>query len=71
MLWEAGVPREALRLVKVTDRDAGSKMIAHPAVDRLILTGGYETAEMFRSWRKDLPSSARAPARTPLSSPQC
>lgn len=55
VLWEAGVPREALRLVKVTDRDAGSKMIAHPAVDRLILTGGYETAEMFRSWRKDLP----------------
>ncbi|MDY3048502.1 MAG: proline dehydrogenase family protein [Rothia sp. (in: high G+C Gram-positive bacteria)] len=55
VLWEAGVPRQALRLVKVTDRQAGSKMIAHPAVDRLILTGGYETAEMFRSWRKDLP----------------
>ncbi|WP_421084578.1 proline dehydrogenase family protein [Rothia nasimurium] len=55
VLWEAGVPREVLRLVKVTDRAAGSTMIAHPAVDRLILTGGYETAEMFRSWRKDLP----------------
>ncbi|ORC18939.1 MULTISPECIES: bifunctional proline dehydrogenase/L-glutamate gamma-semialdehyde dehydrogenase [Rothia] len=55
VLWEAGVPRDVLRLVKVTNRDAGSRMIAHPAVDRLILTGGYETAEMFRSWRKDLP----------------
>lgn len=55
VLWEAGVPKDVLRLAKVTDRDAGSKMIAHPAVDRLILTGGYETAEMFRSWRKDLP----------------
>lgn len=55
VLWAAGVPKDVLRLVKVTDREAGSKMIAHPAVDRLILTGGYETAEMFRSWRKDLP----------------
>lgn len=55
VLWEAGVPTDVLRLVKVTNREAGSKMIAHPAVDRLILTGGYETAEMFRSWRKDLP----------------
>ena len=55
VLWEAGVPRDVLRLVKVTDRDAGSTMIADPRVDRLILTGGYETAEMFRSWRKDLP----------------
>ena len=24
-------------------------------MDRLILTGGYETAELFRSWRDDLP----------------
>ncbi len=30
-------------------------MISHPEVDRLILTGGYETAELFRSWRDDLP----------------
>ncbi|MFW0180090.1 bifunctional proline dehydrogenase/L-glutamate gamma-semialdehyde dehydrogenase [Rothia sp. P5766] len=55
VLWQAGVPEEVLRLVKVTDRQAGSTMIAHLSVDRLILTGGYETAEMFRSWRKDLP----------------
>ncbi len=55
VLWEAGVPRELLRLVKVTDKSAGKKLISAPEVDRLILTGGYETAENFRSWRKDLP----------------
>lgn len=55
ILWEAGVPRELLRLIKVTDKEAGKKLISSPAVDRLILTGGYETAETFRSWRKDLP----------------
>src|SRR5690606_514968 len=35
-------------------RDLGQRMVAHPEVDRVILTGGYETAEMFRSWRPDL-----------------
>ncbi|MFW0179459.1 bifunctional proline dehydrogenase/L-glutamate gamma-semialdehyde dehydrogenase [Rothia sp. P7208] len=55
ILWEAGVPRELLRLIKITDRQAGKELISHPAVDRLILTGGYETAETFRSWRQDLP----------------
>ncbi|WP_346843813.1 bifunctional proline dehydrogenase/L-glutamate gamma-semialdehyde dehydrogenase [uncultured Rothia sp.] len=55
ILWEAGVPRELMRLIKVTDKGAGKKLISSPAVDRLILTGGYETAETFRSWRKDLP----------------
>ena len=55
VMWEAGVPAEVLRLVKVVDRAAGKVLIAHPEVDRLILTGGYETAELFRSWRSDLP----------------
>lgn len=55
ILWSAGVPRDVLRLVKITDRAAGKKLISSERVDRLILTGGYETAQMFRSWRKDLP----------------
>ncbi|MEX3610208.1 bifunctional proline dehydrogenase/L-glutamate gamma-semialdehyde dehydrogenase [Rothia sp. LK2588] len=55
ILWKAGVPKELVRLIKVTDRDAGKQLISAPEVDRLILTGGYETAETFRSWRKDLP----------------
>ncbi|GGH56336.1 bifunctional proline dehydrogenase/L-glutamate gamma-semialdehyde dehydrogenase [Rothia aerolata] len=55
ILWEAGVPREVVRLIKVSDREAGKQLISSPKVDRLILTGGYETAETFRSWRKDLP----------------
>jgi RHH-type transcriptional regulator, proline utilization regulon repressor / proline dehydrogenase / delta 1-pyrroline-5-carboxylate dehydrogenase len=53
-LWRAGVPRDVLALVDLKDRDLGEKMVAHPAVDRVILTGGYETAELFRSWRPEL-----------------
>ncbi|MDJ1114784.1 bifunctional proline dehydrogenase/L-glutamate gamma-semialdehyde dehydrogenase [Microbacterium dauci] len=54
-LWEAGVPRDVLRLVQVSERDLGARLISHPAVERVVLTGSYETAELFRSFRPDLP----------------
>lgn len=54
-LWEAGVPRELLAYVQLSERELGAALIAHPKVDRLILTGAYETAELFRSFRPDLP----------------
>jgi RHH-type proline utilization regulon transcriptional repressor/proline dehydrogenase/delta 1-pyrroline-5-carboxylate dehydrogenase len=53
-LWRAGVPRDVLALVDLKDRSLGEKMVSHPQVDRVILTGGYETAELFRSWRPEL-----------------
>ncbi len=53
-LWRAGVPRDVLALVDLKDRSLGEKMVSHDGVDRVILTGGYETAEMFRSWRPEL-----------------
>jgi len=54
-LWQAGVPRDLLALVDLKDHSLGTSLIGHPAVDRVILTGGYETAELFRSMRSDLP----------------
>jgi RHH-type proline utilization regulon transcriptional repressor/proline dehydrogenase/delta 1-pyrroline-5-carboxylate dehydrogenase len=54
-LWEAGVPRDVLTMVQLGERELGQQLISHPAVDRVILTGGYETAELFRSFRRDLP----------------
>lgn len=54
-LWEAGVPRDVLRLVHVEEDERGRALVAHPDVDRVILTGAYETAELFRSFRPDLP----------------
>ncbi|MEO7121595.1 MAG: bifunctional proline dehydrogenase/L-glutamate gamma-semialdehyde dehydrogenase, partial [Lacisediminihabitans sp.] len=53
-LWRAGVPKDVLTLVQLGDRDLGKQLVSHPLVDQVILTGGYETAEMFRSWRPDL-----------------
>ena len=53
-LWEAGVPREVLRLVQLGESELGRQLISHPAVERVILTGAYETAELFRSFRPEL-----------------
>ncbi|GAA3679644.1 bifunctional proline dehydrogenase/L-glutamate gamma-semialdehyde dehydrogenase [Arthrobacter ginkgonis] len=58
-LWEAfeeaGVDRGVLQYIQLGDRGLGRRLVAHPAVDRVILTGGHETAELFRSFRPDLP----------------
>ncbi|GAA5226646.1 proline dehydrogenase family protein [Paeniglutamicibacter antarcticus] len=65
-LWEAGVPREVLQLVQLSERDLGTELVSNPHVDRLILTGGYETAQLFRSFRKDLPMLAETSGKNAL-----
>lgn len=65
-LWEAGVPRDVLTMVQLGERELGKQLIAHPAVDRVILTGGYETAELFRSFRKDLPLLAETSGKNAI-----
>ncbi|MDC4232589.1 bifunctional proline dehydrogenase/L-glutamate gamma-semialdehyde dehydrogenase [Actinomyces sp. B33] len=49
-LWAAGVPRDVLSLVSVGERDLGRRLVTHDLVGRVVLTGGAETAELFRSW---------------------
>ena len=46
---------DLLTLVQVQESSLGAELIGHPLVDRVILTGAYETAELFRSFRADLP----------------
>jgi RHH-type proline utilization regulon transcriptional repressor/proline dehydrogenase/delta 1-pyrroline-5-carboxylate dehydrogenase len=53
-LWDAGVPTDALALVHVDEGDLGRRLVADPRVDRLVLTGAFETAALFRSFRPDL-----------------
>ena len=65
-LWEAGVPRDLLAYVQLSERDLGAALIAHPKVDRLILTGAYETAELFRSFRPDLPLLAETSGKNAI-----
>ncbi|MDN5914132.1 MAG: bifunctional proline dehydrogenase/L-glutamate gamma-semialdehyde dehydrogenase [Pseudonocardia sp.] len=65
-LWEAGVPRDVLRYIQLDEGDLGPELIAHPAVERVILTGAFETAELFRSLRPDLPLLAETSGKNAI-----
>ncbi|AZS42084.1 Bifunctional protein PutA [Microbacterium oxydans] len=65
-LWAAGVPRDLLALVDLASRDLGTRLVAGPAVDRVILTGAYETAQLFRSFRSDLPLLAETSGKNAI-----
>jgi RHH-type proline utilization regulon transcriptional repressor/proline dehydrogenase/delta 1-pyrroline-5-carboxylate dehydrogenase len=65
-LWAGGVPRDVLALVDVDEDDLGKRLVAHPDVDRVILTGAWETAKLFRSWRPDLPLLAETSGKNAI-----
>jgi len=65
-LWDAGVPRELLVLADVEEGALGRRLVSHPAVDRVILTGSFETAQLFREWRADLPLLAETSGKNAI-----
>ncbi|MCG7596978.1 bifunctional proline dehydrogenase/L-glutamate gamma-semialdehyde dehydrogenase [Mycobacterium sp. PSTR-4-N] len=65
-LWDAGVPRDVLQLVHVDEGDLGSQLISDPRVGRLILTGAFDTAALFRRLRPDLPLLAETSGKNAM-----
>ncbi|UPL13702.1 proline dehydrogenase family protein [Microbacterium galbinum] len=65
-LWQAGVPRDVLALVDIEEGALGQRLITHEAVDRVILTGSWDTAALFRSWRPDLPLLAETSGKNAI-----
>ncbi len=53
-LWAGGVPMEVLQFVPTRDDEVGRRLITHDGVDGVILTGSFDTALLFTSWRPDL-----------------
>ncbi|WP_299036431.1 bifunctional proline dehydrogenase/L-glutamate gamma-semialdehyde dehydrogenase [uncultured Pseudokineococcus sp.] len=53
-LAEAGAPEGLLQLLRTDEADAGRRLVTHPVVDAVVLTGASATARLFRSWRPDL-----------------
>ena len=53
-LWAGGVPRDALQFVPTRDDDTGRHLVTHESVDAVILTGSFDTAQMFTTWRPDI-----------------
>ena len=53
-LWEAGIPTDALQFLPSFDDENGQYLVTHPAVKALVLTGAFDTAQIFVEWRNDL-----------------
>ena len=52
--WAAGVPRSVVSFVRTPDDDVGRRLVAHRSVGAVILTGAFDTARMFLSWRPEM-----------------
>ena len=65
-LWAAGVPKDVLRLVHVPENEVGRALVSSPKVDRLILTGAFDTAALFRTFRPDLPLLAETSGKNSM-----
>jgi RHH-type transcriptional regulator, proline utilization regulon repressor / proline dehydrogenase / delta 1-pyrroline-5-carboxylate dehydrogenase len=66
LMLRAGVPANLLIAVQLSERDLGQQLIADRRVDRVILTGGYETAQLFRTFRSDLALHAETSGKNSL-----
>jgi RHH-type transcriptional regulator, proline utilization regulon repressor / proline dehydrogenase / delta 1-pyrroline-5-carboxylate dehydrogenase len=40
--------------IQILESDLGKQLISHPDVDQVVLTGGYETAQLFKEFKPDL-----------------
>jgi RHH-type proline utilization regulon transcriptional repressor/proline dehydrogenase/delta 1-pyrroline-5-carboxylate dehydrogenase len=53
-LWEGGVPRDVLQFVPTRDDETGRHLVTHDGVDGVILTGAFDTARLFTSWKPSI-----------------
>ena len=62
----AGVPDDVVQFVPAADDDAGRRLVTHPDVAAVILTGAHATAELFHSWRPALRLHAETSGKNAL-----
>lgn len=54
MINDAGLPKGVLQSIALEERELGQQLISDSRVDQVILTGGYETAELFKRFNPNL-----------------
>ena len=52
--WAAGLQRGLVSFMRTPDDSVGRHLVAHPEVHAVILTGGYDTARLFLSWKPEM-----------------
>jgi RHH-type proline utilization regulon transcriptional repressor/proline dehydrogenase/delta 1-pyrroline-5-carboxylate dehydrogenase len=65
-LWRAGVPREVLRVAMLPDNELGLHLVGHSSVDAVILTGAFETAQLFKSYRPRIQLAAETSGKNAI-----
>jgi RHH-type transcriptional regulator, proline utilization regulon repressor / proline dehydrogenase / delta 1-pyrroline-5-carboxylate dehydrogenase len=53
-LWDAGVPRDVLQMIPTRDDESGQHLVTHVGISAVVLTGSFETAALFTSWKPSL-----------------
>ena len=52
--WRAGLPDDVLQFVACPDDDVGRRLITHPDVGTVVLTGAHATAQLFLDWKPSM-----------------
>ncbi|APF40698.1 1-pyrroline-5-carboxylate dehydrogenase [Neomicrococcus aestuarii] len=69
-IWAAleasDISTDILQLVHMSEHELGEHLLTHKLTDRVILTGSFETAQLFRSFRKDLPLLAETSGKNAI-----
>ncbi|MEN0128216.1 MAG: bifunctional proline dehydrogenase/L-glutamate gamma-semialdehyde dehydrogenase [Brevundimonas sp.] len=62
----SALPPGVLTVVLSPEGDVGRRLVTHPQVDRVLLTGSIETARTFAGWRPDLDVLAETSGKNAL-----
>ncbi|QQL44471.1 bifunctional proline dehydrogenase/L-glutamate gamma-semialdehyde dehydrogenase [Sulfuriroseicoccus oceanibius] len=54
LLWKAGIPKDVLQFVPAPDNEIGKRLITSEKTAGVILTGAFDTAKLFQSWKPEL-----------------
>lgn len=54
ILWAAGIPKRVLQFLPCPDDEIGRQLVTDERSSGVILTGAYETARMFQSWKPEI-----------------
>jgi RHH-type proline utilization regulon transcriptional repressor/proline dehydrogenase/delta 1-pyrroline-5-carboxylate dehydrogenase len=62
----SGVTEDALTVVLSPEGEVGQRLVTHPDVARVVLTGSIDTARLFLGWRPDLDVLAETSGKNAL-----
>jgi RHH-type proline utilization regulon transcriptional repressor/proline dehydrogenase/delta 1-pyrroline-5-carboxylate dehydrogenase len=64
--WAAGVPRDVLQLLHCPEEDVGERLVSHPQLGGIILTGSAATARVLHDLAPDTPLFAETSGKNAL-----